>query len=90
MLKVVSLLSLHFLYQDFAKALHDFTLMSKDHVEPLQKSVAQSLKNSPKHLFKQESAIGMLEEEGVVTVKSNDNNRYNFTWSKLSSTYNQS
>ena len=52
----------------------DFTLMTKDHVEPLQNSVAQSLKNSPKHLFKKESAIGMLEEEGVVTVKSNDNN----------------
>ena len=63
-----------FICSNFSKALHDFTLMSKDHVEPLQKSVAQSLKNSPKHLFKQESAIGMLEEEGVVTVKSNYNN----------------
>lgn len=63
-----------FICSNFSKALHDFTLMSKDHVEPLQKSVAQSLKSSPKHILKKESAIGMLEEEGVVTVKSNDNN----------------
>ena len=66
--------SSEFICSNFSKALHDFTLMSKEHTKPLQKSVEQSLKKSPKHVFKKESSIGMLEEEGVIKVQSNDNN----------------
>lgn len=61
-----------FICTNFSKALHDFTLMSKDHADVLQKSVEQSLKNSTKHVFKQESSIGMLEDEGVVTIQTDD------------------
>lgn len=52
-----------FICSNFSKALHDFTLMSKDHVEPIQKSVAQSLKNAPKHIFKKKVLLECLKKK---------------------------
>lgn len=55
-----------FIYSNFGKALEEFVLCSKDHVDPLKKAVTTCYKDLKISEFKAQSALGRLEQEGII------------------------
>ncbi len=60
-----------FIYSNFGKALADFTLQSKAHIEPLKKAIKNS-KTSKSMEFKTGCAIDRLLNDKVITLDKNE------------------